>query len=164
MRLEFDFRSNLIKSKPPFLLTRLVTIAALLRRYSPLPHPHLTLCSGYSVTFLLSLTIQLCRANSERLYLGGRLYLEGPSWFLGNPNRYRLSLKYIFNLKADSSRNIAPPWLFLRRICLCIPLNIYSLIPSYPIPYLYIANFYFNKLIFSLFNYSCYLLISYRSY
>jgi len=33
------FRGNLIESKPPFLLTRLVTITALFRRYSPSPHP-----------------------------------------------------------------------------------------------------------------------------
>jgi hypothetical protein len=31
---------------------RLVSVAALLRRYSPSPHPHLTLCSGRSVMFL----------------------------------------------------------------------------------------------------------------
>jgi hypothetical protein len=36
---------NLIESRPPFLLTLLVTIAALLRRYSPSPHPLLRLLS-----------------------------------------------------------------------------------------------------------------------
>src|SRR5882672_4063470 len=36
---------NLIESKPPFLPTRLVTIAALLRRYLPSPHPLLRLLS-----------------------------------------------------------------------------------------------------------------------
>jgi hypothetical protein len=42
----FDFNGNLIESKPPFLPTRLVLIAALLRRYSPSsPHPLLRLLS-----------------------------------------------------------------------------------------------------------------------
>jgi hypothetical protein len=36
---------NLIESKPPFLPTRLITIAALLRRYLPSPHPLLRLLS-----------------------------------------------------------------------------------------------------------------------
>jgi hypothetical protein len=34
------------ESLPPFLLIRLVTIAALLRHYSPSPHRRFTLCSG----------------------------------------------------------------------------------------------------------------------
>jgi len=36
---------NLIESKPPLLLMWLVTIAALLRRCSPSPHPPLRLLS-----------------------------------------------------------------------------------------------------------------------
>ena len=42
------YHGNFIESKPPFLLTWLVTIAALLRRYSPSPHRLLMLLSHVS--------------------------------------------------------------------------------------------------------------------
>jgi hypothetical protein len=59
---------NLIASKPLFLPTRLVTIAALLRRYSPSPHHHLSLYLGYLVTSLLSLLLTNHNLLTIRLY------------------------------------------------------------------------------------------------
>ncbi len=43
--LKKDRSGNLIKSKSPFILTRLVTVAALLSRYLPSPYPLLRLLS-----------------------------------------------------------------------------------------------------------------------
>ena len=70
------------------LLIRLVSIAALLRRYSPSPHP----CSGCSVTFLLSplvtnhslLTIRFCRI---KVINPTRVYFRVQSRLPGSPNR-----------------------------------------------------------------------------
>ena len=72
-----DFTGNL-RRQFYYFASNSVSIAALLRRYSPSPHPLLRLLSH--VTFLLSLTIRLCHAkvvNFTRLYLGGQSRLLG---------------------------------------------------------------------------------------
>jgi hypothetical protein len=70
----------------------------------------LTLCLGYSVTFLLSLLmsnhnssfIRLCYAKAVNFT---QLYVKGPNRSPRNPDRTVPEIN-LFNLKADSSRNV----------------------------------------------------------
>jgi len=86
---------------------RLVSIAALLRRYSP----RLTFYSKFSVTFLLSflvanynlLSIRFCHTKVVNFT---RLYPRGLSQLLGSPNRTPLKI-HLKSLKADTSTHQA---------------------------------------------------------
>jgi hypothetical protein len=85
------------------LLTRLVSVAALLGAN----HPRLTLYSGYSVTFLLSLLVtnHTCRKSCQLCTIIFRGTKSAPGEPEQNPPKNRL-----FNFKAGSSRNMAWPW------------------------------------------------------
>jgi hypothetical protein len=82
------------------LRTRLVSIAALLRRYSPSPHPLLRLLSH--VPALPPSNSSLLFSYMRKLVSFTRLYSGGPSRLLGNLNRSPPK-NASFNLKADSS-------------------------------------------------------------
>jgi hypothetical protein len=95
----------------------LVSVTALLRRYSPSRHPLLSLLSH--VPALVLVTNHTCRAKLSTLYD----FVQGS----GGPNRLLGSLNWTppqnisFSCKADSPRSIAGLWLFPRRICPRLP-------------------------------------------
>jgi hypothetical protein len=92
------------------LPTRLVSVAALLRRYSPSPHPLLRLLSHVPAL-----------ASSNQSYLPCKSCQLYTTMFKGSKSAPREPKQdppknTSFNYKADSSDNMAWPWLFSRRI------------------------------------------------
>jgi hypothetical protein len=74
--------------------TRLVSVAALLRRYSPSPHPLLRLLGHIPALLPVTnhdlLTMLFCRANFVNLH---NLCSGRPSWLPGTPNRILLKMR-----------------------------------------------------------------------